>query len=99
MSTPTTDTAAMRQIIRALRASGHTLRFVYDGEDDVPVANETEALEAINAVDQAYLHVTLPDGETTGYVFFVLGNDPEEVACDWTVNLPDVDRVTESWWS
>lgn len=100
MSTPTSDSAAIRQIIRALKGSGHTLRFVYDGEEDLDVSTETQALSAITAVDDAFLHVFLPDGETTGYVRFVMGNDPDEVAADWTVNLsPVIDDLTESWWS
>jgi hypothetical protein len=102
MSTPSTDKAAIRQIIRALIAAGHTLAFVYDGEEDVPVTNETEAIDAIMAVDQAHLHVHLPlqplREQERGYVFFVLGNEPYEVACDYTLNLdPVLGPLTSSW--
>ena len=96
MSAPSTDAAAMRHIIRALRADDWTLVKVFDGEEDVPVTNESEAIEAITAVDDAYLFVKR--GEESGWVFFVLGNEPLEVACNYTTNLTAVDRVTREWW-
>lgn len=98
MSTPTTDRGALQQVIRALLAAGVTLDRVYDGEEDIPVKNETEALDAIFAVDLAWLHVNLADG-STGYLFAVLGNSPEEVVADYTLNLDSViDPVTSGWW-
>jgi len=101
MSTPSSDTAAIRQIIRALRAKGYVLIAVWDGEERVPVTTETEAIEAITAVDDATL--TVAEGTPTGpkgWVLFVMGNDPEEVAADYTINLSHVlDPLTESWWS
>lgn len=98
MSAPSSDQAAIRQIIRALRAAGYTLDSVNDGEEDVPVKTETEAIEAIMAVDCATLYVDHPT-KRSSHVFFVLGNDPEEVACDYGVSLSDViDPLTESWW-
>lgn len=100
MSAPSSDRAGIRQVIRALRAAGWVLVEVYDGEDDVPVSNETEAVDAVMAVDDAYLHVA--EGTPTGprgWVRFVLGNDPEEVVCDHTINLGSVlDPLTEGWW-
>jgi hypothetical protein len=97
MTTPTSDSAGIRQTIRALLAAGHTLDYVYDGEDEVKVTIEREAIDAITAVDQAHLHVTLPNG-ARGWVFFVLGNDPEEVICDHTTNLsPVLDPLIDSW--
>lgn len=97
MTAPSSDTAAIRQIIRALKAADHTLLAVDDGEETIKVSAEQEALDAITAVDCAFLHVTLPDADR-GYVFFVLGNDPEEVAADYTINLePVLDPLTRSW--
>lgn len=99
MSTPTSDKGGATQVIRALRATGHTLDRVFNGEEDIEVSNETDALEAIFAVDDAYLWVRLPDSEVEGWVRFVLGNDPAEVVCDHTLNLsPTLDPLTESWW-
>lgn len=99
MSAPSTDTAGIRQVIRALRAAGHTLLLVDDGGEEITVTTEKAAIEAITAVDQAHLYVTLPGGESTGWVFFVLGNDPDEVVCDYTTNLdPTIDDLTSSWY-
>lgn len=96
-SAPTTDRGGIQQTIRALLASGHTLSFVYDGEDKVQVSTQGQAVEAIMAVDDARLYVLLPN-DKTGWVRFVMGNSPEEVVCDYTVNLcPTLDPLTEGW--
>lgn len=99
MSAPESDSAAIRQIIRALRAAGWQLGQVEDGGETFDVKTEQEAIDGITAVDEAWLHVQHTDGRT-GYVFFVMGNEPFEVANDYTVNLSDaIDPLTEGWWS
>lgn len=99
MSAPSSDKAAIRQTIRALRSKGYVLDRVFDGEDDIPVADETEAIAAITAVDDAYLWVA--EGTPTGpkgWVRFVMGNEPEEVICDHTIGLsPVLDPLTDGW--
>lgn len=107
MSTPTTDRGGIEQVIRALRAAGWELDFVCDGEEDVPVKTELEATEEVLAVDDAYLNVKREFDETgqvrradTGYVYFVMGNDPDEVVCDYTTNLESViGPLTTSWFA
>lgn len=100
MAAPSSDSAAIRQTIRALKGAGYTLLEVFDGEDTVEVKTETEALDAITAVDDATLFVRTPEGDRNPWVRFVLGNDPEEVVCDYVVSLSSViDPLTESWWS
>lgn len=96
MSLPTSDAAAIRQVIRALTGSEHKLVSVHNGEERIRTRTEADALTAITDVDEAYLHVNLPDG-STGWVRFVLGNDPEEVAADYTTNLLAVDALVDSW--
>ena len=97
MSTPTTDRGAIEQIIRALRAAGWELDSVDDGDGELQkVATEPAAIEAIMAVDCAHLYVRRAG--IVGWVFFVLGNDPEEVANDYTVTLSDaIDPLTDTW--
>ena len=98
MTAPSSDRAAIRQIIRALLAANHALVEVNDGEEQFVVKNEREAIEGIMAVDVATLWVRKPDGEVS-FILFVMGNDPEEVAADWGVSLsPVLDPLTESWW-
>lgn len=101
MSAPESDRAAIRQIVRAVRASGWVLTSVNNGEEHIPVTNEDEAIKAIFEVDEATLvfNEGTPTGQR-GWVYFVLGNDPEEVAADYTINLSHaIDPLTESWWS
>lgn len=99
MTAPSSDKAAIRQTIRALKAAGWTLDRVYGGEDeDQPVTTETEAIDAVTAVDDAHLHVKR--GAETGWVRFVMGNDPDEVICDRTLTLSDVlDPLTDGWFA
>ena len=98
MGAPESDSAAIRQTIRALKAAAWTLDYVDNGEEDIPVKTEQEAIDAITAVDQAWLFVKRTENGVRSYVFFVLGNDPEEVICDHTVDLsPVLDPLTDRW--
>lgn len=63
----------------------------------MPVANEREAVEEVMSVDESWLWVRGTDGQLR-VVFFVLGNDPEEVICDHSVALtPVLDPLIDSW--
>lgn len=43
-------------------------------------------------------HLYVRKGDETGWVFFVLGNDPEEVINNHTINLSEpLDRLMDSW--
>ena len=96
MTAPSSDRAGVIQTFRALIAAGWTEPSVWDGEESTAVTTEGQAVEIVMSVDQAHLHVK-KDGET-GWVFFVLGNDPDEVINDHTINLSDVlDPLTEGW--
>lgn len=95
---PSSDRAGIRQVIRALVAAGYTLVEVFDGEENVPTTTESAAIDAIMAVDDATLFVRTPDGSRNPWVRFVLGNDPEEVVCDFVVSLsPVIDAVCDRW--
>lgn len=96
MTAPESDKAAIRQTIRALRAAGYGLASVYDREEDTEVTTETEALKLITDLDDAYLFVRR-DGKRS-WVRFVMGNDPDEVIADHTVDLsPVLDPLTDKW--
>jgi hypothetical protein len=103
MSTPSSDRSAIRQIIRALTDADWTLDRIDNGEEVIDLTDpnidepETEAVEQITAVDSAHLFVAGLGG-AEGYVWFVLGNEPFEVAADCTVNLePALNPLTDSW--
>ena len=97
MPTPTTDAGGIRQTIRALVADGWTLAFAGMRDELEPVWNETEAMAIITDLDDAFLVVT--KGEDSGWVRFVMGNEPYEVVCDYTINLECVDRLNEAVWA
>lgn len=98
MGAPKTDEAGIRQTIRALRNAGYVLDYVDDGEEQVKVTNENEAVDAITAVDSAHLFVKHNDGERASHVWFVLGNSPEEVIADHGISLSHVlDPLMERW--
>lgn len=103
MSAPSSDTAAIRQTIRALRAADHVLIGGHDGEDEftlAPDATEAEVIEHLTACDDSTLYVRLPNGAGSSHIYFVLGNDPEEVICDHGVSLsPVLDPLTAGWWN
>lgn len=100
MSAPSSDKAAIRQTIRALRNAGHVITGGNDGQDDftaTPTETEDSLIANLTACDSSHLYVRLPDG-TASHVFFVLGNDPEEVICDHGVSLsPVLDPLTDGW--
>lgn len=99
MSAPKTDEAGIRQVIRALVGAGYSLVEVWDGEETVKVRNETQAVAAVTAVDDATLFFRTPEGDRNPWVRFVLGNDPEEVVCDYVVSLePVLGPLIDGWW-
>jgi hypothetical protein len=88
MSAPSSDRAAIRQTVRALKASGHTLKRVWDGEEFVPVSNERDAIEAIMATDESTLYVG--NDWVNEWVMFILGNEPFEVVADYSMSLESI---------
>lgn len=97
---PQSDKEAIRLIMDGLRERDVRLVMVNDGEDEHYVLDSTDAaLDAVMAVDEATLVLRLPDGNRA-WAWFVLGNDPEEVVADHTVNLSEfIDPITEPWWN
>lgn len=103
MSTPESDKAGVRQTIRALRKADHVITAVEDGAREVHQfaanASEDAIIGEVMSCDDGFLIVQLPDGSKS-HVYFVFGNDPEEVICDHGVSLsPVLDPLTQSWWS
>ena len=75
---------------------------MFDGEETIKVRTETEAIDAIMAVDDATLFVHDHESNRNPWVRFVMGNEPEEVACDWSLGVERfervLDEVTDGWW-
>lgn len=103
MTAPSSDRAGVRQTIRAAARAGWKLDSVWDGEESLEKPNETEAVKAVMDLDQAHIYFTHANGEgepLMGWVFFVLGNDPEEVINDYTTNLEGfIEPLTDGWFT
>ena len=98
MSAPSSDRAAIRQTIRALKAAGYSPIEVFDSEETIDVrgATEAEVIEALTATDESWLYVEPTTSRS--WLFFVLGNDPEEVINDYTMDLdPVIDPLFDKW--
>lgn len=96
---PSNDREAVTLILEGLVNAGHTIEYVNDGEDLYYTEDVAEAVQHVMDVDMAHVFLDLPDGGS-GWVWFVLGNDPEEVAADYTVNLdPDLSSIVDPWWN
>jgi hypothetical protein len=99
MSAPSSDKAAIRQVIRALRAAGHVPESCDDGEEVTDLTEDTEdqMIAALMSTDSSSLDVRLANGERS-WIYFVLGNEPFEVICDHHVNLCSLlDTLTADW--
>lgn len=97
MPAPESDRDGIAQTFHALIEAGWTDASVWDGEENTPVTTAQETTDIVMNLDQAHLYVKGPLG-SEGWVFFVLGNDPDEVICDHTTNLSEVlDPLTEGW--
>jgi hypothetical protein len=95
---PSNDREAITLIVQGLVDGGHTPRYVNDGEENVPTTTVADVVEAVTAVDVATAVFRNPNG-TRGWVWFVQGNEPEEVAADYTVNLdPLLSSIVDPWW-
>lgn len=101
MGAPTSDRGGVLQTLRALQAAGWAMHHTYDGEDSTRTGTVQAATDAVMAVDDAVVHVRQEGYDTsneTGWVRFVLGNDPDEVVCDYTSNLESViGPLFDSW--
>jgi hypothetical protein len=81
--------------VRAALEAGYSLS-VFDGEE-VTLRRSTDSaaiLDAMFTTDGDVLHV-YEGSKRLGWLFFVYGNDPEEVLNDYTTNLEPVVRAAE----
>lgn len=96
---PSSDREAMSLIIDGLIARGVTPTVSRDGEnEDLDYTDKDSALDWLTSCDESVLFVDLPDGGSS-HIYFVLGNDPEEVVSDHGVSLsPYIDPIVSPWW-
>ena len=99
---PSNDREAISLILDGLTTAGCNVTRVADDtwnpEDQTDVTTVAEAVDLVCGVDEAVVYLDLPDGAET-HIYFVLGNDPEEVASDYGVSLsPYIDPIVNPWW-
>lgn len=99
---PQNDHEAITLILTGLVETGHSIYEVADDYYDlsyrVPADTVEQAVELVTEVDEAYVFLLTPNREDA-WVRFVLGNEPEEVAADYTTNLdPDLEGIVDPWW-
>ena len=102
--TPRSDRDGIAMAMHTLLSSGWDMCKVWDGEEYTFILgnNQNTAIVAIMAVDDAMRIVRRPaidhgSGYESGWVRFVLGNDPGEVICDYTTNLTEIDKLINTW--
>lgn len=99
---PSNDREAITLIMQGLAEHGIMPVSVNYGDGHEPVSSIEEAVEEATAADEANVLFSIPAGladRDSSFIYFVLGNDPEEVACDYGVSLsPFLDPIVEPWW-
>ena|SRR3982751_2756956 len=103
---PSNDREAVTLILQGLEAEGWNTYMVQDDTYDRDPANNSkvdnvaQAVDLVMGVDEAFVYLLRKDDGRQGYIYFVLGNEPEEVACDYTTNLdPELNNITDPWWN
>lgn len=99
---PSNDREAIALILYGLEQRGCKVTEVaqdtWEPDDLTPVTSVSEAVDLVMEVDEATVYVDRPDGGGS-FIYFVLGNEPEEVACDYGVSLSEfIDPITDPWW-
>ena len=106
MTTPKSDHAAIWQFILALKKGGWKAIKITDPEFVVVTGDSPKAIADLiaNNYDEAMLHFSnkeIQNGRTR-WAFFVMGNSPEEVVCDYSEADEEfaklADQIIESWW-
>lgn len=107
MSRPSTDRAAIRAILTHLTGKGYRLTGCEERERNTWALTPDSVAEFLaKYLDAGSVYLKMPTGDRAR-LFFVMGNDPEEVLCDYsapTTELLDVlaadkKSLTDTWWS
>lgn len=104
---PSNDREAITLILEGMVAKGHSIVAVIDDtwnrDDKTYTSSVEEAVGLVCGVDEAFVLLNTAGSDHNdddAWIYFVLGNDPEEVACDYTTNLdPDLSNITDPWWA
>ena len=84
----------VRHLIRSAKKEGWWLATIDDGgepDEDIITPNETEALEAVFAVDECTLYFRKDGVKSSHAVRIILGNDGNDCIADYTYSVPETD--------
>lgn len=106
MTTPKSDHAAIWKFISALKKGGWKAIKITDPEFVVVTGDSPKAIADLiaSSYDEAVLWFSNKEIENgrMQWVYFVLGNSPEEVVCNYSAGIEEfvkiADQITESWW-
>lgn len=105
IATPKTDRTAILQLIRTLKKAGWKAVSITYPEDVNVRGLSSNAIATLitDNYDIAILEFKKPEAERypTQWIYFVLGNSPEEAAADYTANNEEFNNIiaetTEGW--
>lgn len=99
MGAPSTDRSGVQRTWQALTDAGYSI-VVQDGAgEEFKGLDKSSAVNEVMSCDDGYFLV-FAEGESqrVGWVWFVFGNSPEEVICDYTISLEHViEPLTADW--
>lgn len=72
--------------IRIAQHHGLVLQGVDNGDGIVKTASTANAIDEACACDEARVYFTAPDDGKRVVAYLVLGNDPDETVCDYSVH-------------
>jgi len=102
MSKPRSDKDGVEQTWDAITAAGWDVGVQDGAREEFYGLTKEQAVAEVMSCDEGFF-VALPKGSTDqrereGYVYFVFGNAPEEVICDYTVTLdPIIEPLSKRW--
>jgi hypothetical protein len=76
----------VKSLAQELEKEGFEPSLVWDGGEYVETKTWDDVVENVCGVDESTIHMTHPEEETKKWIFIVLGNAPEEIACDYGMN-------------
>ena len=91
----------VRRLIRTAKVHGYAVTKVNDGEEIVKCSTETEAMDAVFAVDESHIYFKHPEEPKGHCAFIVLGNDGWDAIADnsmggkWDAVMAEMDAYSD----
>jgi len=93
-----TEMRLVWNLLNDLRDAGFTVSKVNDGEEWIKAHDIREAFDTVFSVDDSVLSVNASDGERTGWIVIVLGNDGIDAISDYGYSEgTEFQRFLDKW--